>query len=65
MRGTLSISISVGNSRLSLVAALKDRSLIDGFSSKFKKIFIAFTPAKITCFTILGARKWSAEWVCQ
>ena len=37
-RGILSISISVGNSRLSLVAALKDLSNAEGVSSRLKTL---------------------------
>ena len=43
-RGILSISYSVGNSRLSLVAALKGFSNADGVSSKLKTLFIIFSP---------------------
>ena len=42
--GILSISISVGNSRLSLVAALKGLSNAEGVSSKLKTLFRIFNP---------------------
>ena len=43
-RGMLSISISLGNSRISLVAALKDLSNAVVFSSKLKTLFMTFNP---------------------
>ena len=40
----LSISIFVENSRLSLVATLKDLSNAEGVSSKLKTLFMTFNP---------------------
>ena len=44
----LSTSISVGNSPLSLVAALKDLSDEGGVLSTPKKLFIVFTPPNLS-----------------
>ena len=44
--GILSISVSVGNSRLSLVAALKDLSNAGGASSK--TLFMTFNPPNLS-----------------
>ena len=52
----LSISISVGNSPLSLVAALKDLSNEGGVLSTPEKILIAFTPPNLY-LTVFGAKK--------
>ena len=42
--GILSISIFVGNSRLTLVAALKDMYNAEGVSSRFNTLFMIFNP---------------------
>ena len=49
-RGILSISISVGNSCLSLAAALKVTSNADGVSPKLKTLFMTFNPPDISLY---------------
>ena len=49
-RGILSISISVGNSCLSLVAALKVTSNADGVSPKLKTLFMTFNPPDFSLY---------------
>ena len=47
LQGILSISISVGNSCLSLVAALKNLSNAGSISSKLKILFMIFNPLNL------------------
>ena len=54
-RGILSVSKSVGNSRLSLVATLKDHSNAGGISSKLKTLFIAFKTPTFS-LSVFGAK---------
>ena len=52
--GILSISISFGNSQLSLIVALKNLSNAGGIWSMSKKFFITFTPSNLS-FNVSGA----------
>ena len=47
--------MSVGNSCLSLVVALKDRSMVGGVSPKFKTLLITLTSPKI-CFSVFSTK---------
>lgn len=58
MSGTVSMSMSVGNSRLRLVATLKDHSNISGVSLMSREFFIAKGPSIIS-FNVFGARNSS------
>ena len=53
--GILSISMSLGNSRLSLVVALRDVSNAGGVSSKFVTLFMTFNAPNLS-FYVFGAK---------
>ena len=46
--GTVSISVSIGNSRVSLVGSLKDRSNAGGLLSTPRKCFIVWSPLTLS-----------------
>ena len=54
--GILAISISVGNSRLSLVAALEDLFSAEGVSSRLKIFFMIFNPPNVS-LNVFAAKK--------
>ena len=62
--GTVSISMSVDNSRLSFVASLKDWSLKGGVSSRIKTLLITFTPPNLS-FTEFGATESPVSWLVK